>query len=87
MTGEHRERAFLHLLMPPSTAMKYIAPSRHEDEDECSILKPLDPNEIPQTTLQLTKNIDKNSKMVSLLTSRLIIKRENREYCMSTGSR
>jgi diacylglycerol kinase family enzyme len=42
-----------------------------------SILKPLDPNEIPQTTLQLfTKNIDKNSKMVSLLTSRLIIKRE-----------
>jgi diacylglycerol kinase family enzyme len=42
-----------------------------------SILKPLDPNEIPQTTLQLfTKNIDKNSKMVSLLTSRLTIKRK-----------
>ena len=41
-----------------------------------SILKPLNANEIPQTTLQLlTKNIDKNSKMISLLTSNLTIKR------------
>ena len=42
-----------------------------------SILKPLNPNEIPQTTFQLfTKNIDKNSKMISLLTNQLTIVRE-----------
>lgn len=41
-----------------------------------SILKPLHALEIPQTTIQLfTKNIDKNSKMISLLTRSLHIKR------------
>ncbi len=41
-----------------------------------SILKPLNALEIPQTTIQLfTKNIDKNSKMISLLTRNLHIKR------------
>lgn len=42
-----------------------------------SILKPLNALEMPQTTLQLfTKNIDKNSKMTTLLTNRLTIKRK-----------
>lgn len=41
-----------------------------------SILKPLNALEIPQTTLQLfTKNIDKNSKMISILTRNLHIRR------------
>jgi diacylglycerol kinase (ATP) len=41
-----------------------------------SILKPLNALEIPQTTIQLfTKNIEKNSKMISLLTQKLHIKR------------
>ena len=43
-----------------------------------SILKPLNALEIPQTTLQLfTRNIDKNSKMTTLITRRLQIKRSN----------
>ena len=43
-----------------------------------SILKPLNAIEIPQTTLQLfTNNIDKNSKMTSLLTRNLQIKRSH----------
>jgi len=38
--------------------------------------KPLHALEIPQTTLQLfTKNIDKNSKMTTLITQKLTIKR------------
>src|SRR5690554_6200388 len=41
-----------------------------------SILKPLNALEIPQTTLQLfTRNIDKNSKMTTLVIQRLHIKR------------
>jgi diacylglycerol kinase family enzyme len=41
-----------------------------------SILKPLNALEIPQTTIQLfTKNIEKNSKMTSLVTQKLHIKR------------
>lgn len=56
----------------------YIAPGASMDDGmmNVSVLKPLNAIEIPQTTIQLfTKNIDKNSKMVSLLTRNLHIKR------------
>ena len=56
----------------------FIAPGASMDDGKMnvSILKPLHALEIPQTTLQLfTKNIDKNSKMISLLTRNLHIKR------------
>lgn len=56
----------------------YIAPTASMDDGmmNVSILKPLNALEIPQTTLQLfTKNIEKNSKMTSLLTNKLHIKR------------
>lgn len=56
----------------------YIAPGASMDDGKMnvSILKPLNAIEIPQTTLQLfTKNIDKNSKMTTLVTQKLIIRR------------
>lgn len=56
----------------------FIAPGASMDDGKMnvSILKPLNALEIPQTTIQLfTKNIDKNSKMISLLTRSLHIKR------------
>ena len=56
----------------------YIAPGASMDDGKMnvSILKPLNALEIPQTTLQLfTKNIDKNSKMTTLITRELMIKR------------
>lgn len=56
----------------------YIAPGASMDDGKMnvSILKPLNALEIPQTTLQLfTKNIDKNSKMTTLITRELTIKR------------
>lgn len=58
----------------------YIAPNASMDDGKMnvSILKPLNALEIPQTTIQLfTKNIDKNSKMTSLVTQKLHIKRAN----------
>ena len=57
----------------------YIAPDADMEDGKMniSILKPLNPTEIPHTTLQLfTKNIDKNSKMTTLLTRKLQIKRK-----------
>ncbi len=56
----------------------FIAPGASLDDGmmNVSVLKPLNALEIPQTTIQLfTKNIDKNSKMTSLLTKNLVIKR------------
>lgn len=56
----------------------YIAPGASMDDGKMnvSILKPLNALEIPHTTLQLfTKNIDKNSKMTTLITRELTIKR------------
>lgn len=56
----------------------YIAPGADMEDGKMnvSILKPLHALEIPQTTLQLfTKNIDKNSKMIRLLTDAVTIKR------------
>lgn len=56
----------------------YIAPDADMEDGKMnvSILKPLTALEIPQTTLQLfTKNIGKNSKMTSLVTGKLHIKR------------
>ena len=56
----------------------YIAPGASMDDGKMnvSILKPLHALEIPQTTLQLfTKNIDKNSKMTTLITQKLTIRR------------
>lgn len=56
----------------------FIAPGASMDDGmmNVAILKPLNALEIPQTTLQLfTKNIDKNSKMITLLTRNLHIKR------------
>src|SRR5690554_303071 len=56
----------------------YIAPGASMDHGKMnvSILKPLNALEIPPTPNQLfTKNIDKNSKMTSLLTRTLNIKR------------
>lgn len=58
----------------------YIAPNASMDDGKMnvSILKPLNALEIPQTTIQLfTKNIDKNSKMTTLLTRKIRIKRES----------
>ena len=63
----------------------YIAPGASMDDGmmNVSVLKPLNAIEIPQTTIQLfTKNIDKNSKMVSLLTRNLHIKRSKPELCI-----
>lgn len=57
----------------------YIAPDADMEDGKMnvSILKPLTAFEIPQTTLQLfTKNIDKNSKMISLVTKELHIRRK-----------
>lgn len=79
--GTIHERAFLVTCANASQYGNeaYIAP--HADMEDgkmnVSILKPLNPNEIPQTTFQLfTKNIDKNSKMTTLLSSNLVIKRQ-----------
>ncbi len=56
----------------------FIAPGASMDDGKMNvaILKPLNALEIPQTTLQLfTKNIDKNSKMITLVTQKLTIRR------------
>lgn len=56
----------------------YIAPGADMEDGKMnvSILKPLNPNEVPYTTFQLfTKNIDKNSKMTTFLTSKITINR------------
>lgn len=79
--GTLNERAFLLTCANASQYGNevYIAPGADMEDGKMnvSILKPLNPNEIPQTTLQLfTRNIDKNSKMISLVTSNLIIKRK-----------
>lgn len=79
--GVIRERAFLVTCANASQYGNeaYIAPNADMEDGKMnvSILKPLNPNEIPQTTFQLfTKNIDKNSKMISLLSSSLKIKRK-----------
>ncbi|MDO5665753.1 MAG: diacylglycerol kinase family lipid kinase [Bacteroidia bacterium] len=79
--GTLNERAFLLTCANASQYGNevYIAPGADMEDGKMnvSILKPLNPNEIPQTTLQFfTKNIDKNSKMISLLTSNLTIKRK-----------
>ncbi len=74
------ERAFI---LTCANASQYgndahIAPGACMDDGmiNVSILKPLNAIEIPQTTLQLfTNNIDKNSKMTSLVTRNLLIKR------------
>lgn len=78
--GTLRERAFV---LTCANASQYgndvfIAPNADMEDGKMnvSLLKPLTALEMPQTTLQLfTKNIDKNSKMISLLTSKLHIKR------------
>ncbi|MEA4949430.1 MAG: diacylglycerol kinase family protein [Petrimonas sp.] len=79
--GTLHERAFLLTCANASQYGNevYIAPGADMEDGKMnvSILKPLNPNEIPQTTLQLfTRNIDKNSKMISLITSHLTIKRK-----------
>lgn len=79
--GTLNERAFLVTCANASQYGNevYIAPGADMEDGKMnvSILKPLNANEIPQTTLQLfTKNIDKNSKMISLLTGKLTIKRK-----------
>lgn len=56
----------------------FIAPGADMEDGKMnlSILKPFNALEIPQTTLQLfTNNIDKNGKMISLLTENVVIKR------------
>lgn len=78
--GSLKERAFIVTCGNTSQYGNdaYIAPGADLEDGKMnvSILKPLNALEIPQTTLQLfTKNIDKNSKMISLLTSKLVIKR------------
>ncbi|MDR1743913.1 MAG: diacylglycerol kinase family lipid kinase [Dysgonamonadaceae bacterium] len=78
--GSLKERAFV---VTCANASQYgndafIAPEADMEDGKMnvSILKPLNAIEIPQTTLQLfTKNIDKNSKMISLLTADLTIRR------------
>ena len=80
--GTLHERAFLVTCANASQYGNeaYIAPGADMEDGKMnvSILKPLNPNEIPQTTFQLfTKNIDKNSKMITLLTNSLTIRRQN----------
>ena len=78
--GTINERAFI---LTCANASQYgndahIAPGASMDDGlmNVSILKPLNALEIPQTTLQLfNRNIDKNSKMTTLLTRNLHIKR------------
>ncbi len=56
----------------------YIAPGADMEDGKMnvSILKPLNPNEVLNTTFQLfTKNIDKNSKMTTFLTKKITINR------------
>ena len=80
--GSIKERAFI---VTCGNASQYgndafIAPGANLEDGKMnvSILKPLNALEIPQTTLQLfTKNIDKNSKMITLITSNLVIKRSH----------
>lgn len=78
--GTIHERAFI--LTCANTSQygneAHIAPGASLDDGmmNVSILKPLNALEIPQTTIQLfTRNIDKNSKMTTLVTQRLQIKR------------
>jgi diacylglycerol kinase (ATP) len=79
--GELKEKAFI---LTCANASQYgneahIAPGASLDDGKMnvSILKPLNALEIPQTTIQLfTKNIDKNSKMTTLMTEKLHVKRE-----------
>lgn len=78
--GELTERAFIVTCGNASQYGNeaYIAPQANLEDGmmNVSILKPLNALEIPQTTLQLfTKNIDKNSKMISLVTRKLTIRR------------
>ncbi len=78
--GTIKERAFVLTCANASQYGNevYIAPDANMEDGKMNvtILKPLKAHELPQTTLQLfTKNIDKNSKMISLLTSKLHIKR------------
>lgn len=78
--GTIHERAFI---LTCANASQYgneahIAPGASLDDGmmNVSILKPLNALEIPQTTLQLfTRNIDKNSKMTTIITRELKIKR------------
>lgn len=78
--GTLTERAFI---LTCANASQYgndahIAPGASMDDGmiNVSILKPLNALEIPQTTLQLfTNNIDRNSKMTTLVTRNLQIKR------------
>lgn len=78
--GTITERAFI---LTCANASQYgndahIAPGASMDDGmmNVSILKPLNAIEVPQTTIQLfTNNIDKNSKMTSLITRNLLIKR------------
>lgn len=78
--GTIRERAFVVTCANASQYGNevYIAPGADMEDGQMnvSILKALNANDIPHTTLQLlTKNIDKNSKMITLLTGNLKIKR------------
>lgn len=78
--GSLTEKAFI---LTCANASQYgneahIAPGASLDDGKMnvSLLKPLNALEIPQTTLQLfTKNIDKNSKMISLVTKNLKVQR------------
>lgn len=79
--GAIKERAFLVTCANASQYGNevYIAPDADMEDGKMnvSILEPLNANDIPKTTLQLfTKNIDKNSKMTTLLTGKLTIKRK-----------
>lgn len=78
-----KERAFV---LTCANASQYgndafIAPDADIEDGKMnvSLLKPLTALEIPQTTLQLfTKNIDKNSKLISLLTQHVRIIRSKK---------
>lgn len=78
--GQLKEKAFI---LTCANASQYgneahIAPGASLDDGKMnvSILKPLNALEVPQTTIQLfTKNIDKNSKMISLITRKLKVQR------------
>src|SRR5690554_2133030 len=56
----------------------YIAPNADMEDGKMnvSLIKPINALEMPQTTIQLfTKSLHKNNKVISILTSELVIKR------------
>lgn len=80
--GALKERAFVVTCANASQYGNeaYIAPDADMEDGKMniSVLKPINALEVPQTTLQLfTKNIEKNNKLIHLLSKEALIKRNH----------